>query len=110
MPIATREDIEKRIAQLDALDPNWRQHDSQWLLLDAQLQTISEQAQQIGDQACALDEQRRAQLAAQAAQMLELRPTPAARPQNHYLQLWIPLGLGIFTALFVTFVLIASGP
>ena len=110
MPIATREDIEKRIAQLDALDPNWRQHDSQWLLLDAQLQTISEQAQQIGDQACALDEQRRAQLAAQAAQMLELRPTPGARPKNHYFQLWIPLGLGIFTALFVTFVLVASGP
>lgn len=110
MSIASKEDIQKRIVQLDALDPNWRQLDSQWLLLDAQLQTISEQAQQIGDQACALDEQRRAQLAAQAAQMLELRPTPATSTRNHYLQLWIPLVLGIITALLVTFVLVASGP
>lgn len=109
MPSATKEDIQKRIVQLDALDPNWRQHDSQWLLLDAQLQTISEQAQQIGDQACALDEQRRAQLAAQAAQILDLRPTPAAWPQNNSLQLWIPIVLGIITALLVTLGLIATG-
>lgn len=109
MPIATKEDIQKRIVQLDALDPNWRQHDSQWLLLDAQLQTISEQAQQIGDQACALDEQRRAQLKAQAAQILELRPAPTAWPQNKYLQFWIPIVLGIFTALLVTLGLVATG-
>ena len=110
MPTVTKEDIQKRIVQLDALDPLWRQYDSQWLLLDAQLQTISEQAQQIGDQACALDEQRRAQMKAQAARLKDLRPTPANSPHTHFLLLGVPIVLGILAALFVTFVLVATGP
>ena len=110
MPTVTKEDIQKRIVQLDALDPHWRQYDSQWLLLDAQLQTIGEQAQQIGDQACALDEQRRAQMEAQAAQLKDLRPTPASSPQTNFLQLGVPIVLGILTALFISYVLVTTGP
>lgn len=109
MPVSSIEEVQKRIAQLDALDPNWRQYDSQWLLLDAQMQTISEQAQQIGDQACELDAQRRAQMEAHTSQFTDLRPTPARLAVNSFRQLGVPLVLAILTGAFVTLALIASG-
>ena len=109
MPVPSIEEVHKRIAQLDALDPNWRQYDSQWLLLDAQMQTISEQAQQIGDQACELDAQRRAEMEAHTSQFTDLRPTPARLAVNSFRQLGVPLVLAILAGAFVTLALIASG-